>query len=117
MKDGERIKNKKIQEYKQDMKKYKSWVKEFYELGGTTFLKKHTPGDIETFYLHVVRYYMEDIIKDTWDKYQCGVGIFSIQGFERRNKESKHAISHHNNGKGNILIQNIVQLCSNYMLD
>ena len=39
VKDGHIMKNKKIQEYKQDMKNYKDWVKEFYELGGTTFLK------------------------------------------------------------------------------
>ena len=103
------IKHKKIKQYKQDMKDYTERVTEFYRLGGLTFLKKKKAGDIETFYLNVVRYYMEDTIKDTWDKYQCGVGIFTMQGFERRNKESKYAISHHNNGKGSILIQNIVR--------
>ena len=97
------------------MKDYKIWVKEFYKYGGETFLKKQESGDIETFYLHVVRYYMDPIIKDTWEKYECGVGIFTMQGFERRNKESKKSLSNHNNGKGNIILQNIVRLCSKFM--
>ena len=99
------------------MKQYEKWVTKLYEYGGDTFLKKHVEGDIETFYLHVVRFYMNDTIKDTWDKYSCGVEIFSMKGFERRNKESKQAISRHSNVKGNILFRNIVHLCSKYMLD
>ena len=64
--------------YEKEMKDYKIWVKEFYKYGGETFLKKQESGDIETFYLHVVRYYMDPIIKDTWEKYECGVGIFTM---------------------------------------
>lgn len=99
------------------MKEYIKWVKIFYKYGGEKFLKKQESGDIDIFYLHVVRYYMIPIMKDTWEKYECGVGIFTIQGFERRNKESKYSLSNHNNGKGNIMLQNIAHLCSKFMLN
>ena len=111
------MKKKKKEAYEKNMKDYIKWVKSFYKYGGENFLKKQVSGDIETFYLHVVRYYMIPIIKDTWGKYECGVGIFTMQGFERRNKESKYSLSNHNNGKGNIILQNIVHLCSNFMIN
>ena len=47
------------------MKLYKKWVERFYELGVVTFMTKIEPGDQETFYLHVLRFYMPDIIYDT----------------------------------------------------
>ena len=43
---------------------------------------------METFYLHTLRYYITNIIKHTYDTYELGVGIFTMQGSEHRNKES-----------------------------
>ena len=51
---------------------------------------------------------MTDIIQDKWKKY--GSKIFTMQGFERRNKESKHALNNHNNYRGIIVIQNLTKL-------
>ena len=99
------------------MKLYKKWVERFYELGVVTFMTKIEPGDQETFYLHVMRFYMPDIIDDTWKKYRLGVGIYTMQGFERRNKESKQALSRHNNFRGNFIIQNLNRLFSKFNLD
>ena len=63
------------------MNKFKRLVKEFYAYGTETFLSRHSKGDTESLYFHVIRYYMNDIIIDTWEKYSLGVGIFNMQGF------------------------------------
>ena len=57
---------------------------------------------------------MNDIIKDTWETYGLGVGIFTMQGFERRNKESKFTLQHRTNNKGNVIIQNLVKLFGSF---
>lgn len=38
-------------------------------------------GDEETFYFHVLRYYMPDIIKDNCNKYEFCIEIYTTQGF------------------------------------
>ena len=35
------------------------------------------------------------IAKLTWSKHKIGIGLFTMQGFERRNKESKHIFNNH----------------------
>ena len=96
------------------MESFRPMVKQFYAYGTDTFLSKHSKGDAETFYCHVLRYYMNDIIKDTWETYKRGVGIFTMQGFERRNKESKFILQHRTNNKGNIIIQNLINLFAQF---
>ena len=106
----------KIDSYKKDMLKYKKLVKQFYAYGTNTFMTRKNDGDSETFYLHTLRYYMYDIIVDTWNTYKLGVGIFTMQGFERRNKESKATLLRTNN-KCNIMIQNLVKLFTKFNLE
>ena len=89
--DTDEEKEKKTKGYMTDMNNFTKWVTQLYAHGSITFMKRSTEGDAETFYLHVLRFYMPNIIKDTWEKYGLGVGIFTMQGFERRNKESKHS--------------------------
>ena len=115
--DSDNVQKEKIKQYEIDMKLYSKWVARFYELGLVTFMTKSNKGDEETFYLHTLRYYMPDIIEDTWKKYKLGVGIFTMQGFERRNKESKHSLSNHNNYKGNYIIQNLNRLYTKFDLN
>ena len=98
------------------MKNYNRWVTQLYAHGSITFMKRFTEGDAETFYLHILRFYMPNIIKDTWEKYGLGVGIFTMQGFERRNKESKHSLLNHNNAHSNIMTQNLVRLKSKFSI-
>ena len=50
------------------------------------------------------------IAKITFERHRLGVGIFTMQGYERRNKESKNTFKRFNNHKGNILVQNINRL-------
>ena len=73
-----------------------------------------TPGDDETFYMHVLRFYLPQIAKKTLTDHELGLGIWTMQGFERRNKESKHTLKRFSNNKGNVLIPNIRRLWDIY---
>ena len=98
--------------YEQDMNNFVENVKKFYDIGKRSFMtktQKKVGGD-ETFYLHCLRYYMPKIAKDTLDKHKLGLGIFTMQGFERRNKESKNTLRRFCNGKGDILSPNLKRL-------
>ena len=94
------------------MKTFVENVKKFYEIGKRSFLTKvkSKVGGDETFYLHCLRFYMPMIAKDTLEKHGIGLGIFTMQGFERRNKESKNTLKRFCNGKGDILSPNLRRL-------
>ena len=96
--------------YNQKLEKFEKNVELWYLAGKDIFLTRLTPGDSETFYQHVVRFYMPDIAKITFERHGLGVGIFTMQGFERRNKESKNTLGRFTNGKGNLLEQNLKRL-------
>ena len=87
-------------------------IKLFYEVGGRTFLTKSSAdiGGDETFYLHCLRFYMPRIAKETYEKHNLGLGTFTMQGFEKQNKESKHTLKRFCNGKGDILKPNMKRL-------
>ena len=93
----------------EDIVKFNNNIKEFYDAGSRTFLSKKgsSSGTEETFYLHALRYYMPEIVKVTFERHQVGVGIFSMQGFERRNKESKNCMRRFCNHRGNIVVTNL----------
>ena len=61
-------------------------------ISAKTFLTKDqdNSGDDETFYLHVLRFYLPQIATKTLDEMQCGLGIYTMQGFEHRYKQSKN---------------------------
>ena len=65
---------------------------------------------MKKFYSHCLRYYLPVIARETFSVHGVGLGVFTMQGFERRNKESKNTFRRFNNGKGNILLQNIRRL-------
>ena len=48
-------------------------------------MTKVDKGDKEKFYMHALRHYTIKHAQDTWKKYKLGVGIFTMEGFERRN--------------------------------
>ena len=81
-----------------------------YEAGKTTVLTNNIIGDLETFYMHVLRFYIPHIAMITFEKYELGVGIYSMQGYERRNKESKNTFRRFNNNKGNVVVPNLKRL-------
>ena len=98
-----------VEEYKLKLNAFENNLKEFYEIGGRSFLTKNPAevGGDETFYFHVLRFYLPHIAKVTLDEHQLGLGIFTMQGFECRNKESKNILRRFNNGIGNIVIPNL----------
>ena len=105
------IKN--IDEYNELKKKFVSNLKKFYTIGGRSFLTKKSIssngniGNDETFYIHTLRFYLLQIADETLEKHNLSLGIFRMQGFERRNKEPKNALRRFSNGIGNIVIGNL----------
>ena len=89
-------------------------MNKLYQVGSHTILTKNQIGDEETFYLHVLRFYIPHLSKITLQKHQLGIGIFTMQGYERRNKESKQCFRRFTNKKGNMVCQTIKRLWDIY---
>ena len=87
------------------MEEWVTKLKEFYKAGAKIFLTKdhNNSGDNETFYLHYLRFYLPQIATKTLDELQCGLGIYTTQGFEHRNKQSKNIKKRFTNSKGIVL--------------
>ena len=70
--------------------------------------KIHTnnaPGDAECFCTHVLFCHCPKLVDKIWKEHKPGVGIFALQGMERRNKESKNATRRFCNSKHNVCNQ------------
>ena len=72
-----------VDHFEASIKKYEDDLKKFYDVGKTSFLSSKTEGDIETCYCHTLRFYMLQIAQTTFEKHKLGLGIFTMQGFER----------------------------------
>ena len=99
-----------VSEYKQKIAEYEHNVRELYTVGAKTTLTNNNTGNYETRYYHVACYYIPKIVRELFEKYGVGVGIFSMQGFERRNKESKNTLKQFCNHRGNIVVPNLKRL-------
>ena len=83
-----------------------------YKLGADSFLTKgNTKGNDKSFYFHVLRFYIPQIAKATFERHGLGIDIYTMQGFERQNKESKNTLYCFGtiNRNNNILQSNIGQ--------
>ena len=96
--------------YKNKISEYIKNVTKLYDAGAKTVLTHNTVGDRETFYMHVLRYYVPQLAKRTYDKYGVGMGVYTMQGYERRNKESKNTFRRFNNNRGNVVVPNLKRL-------
>ena len=67
-----------------------------------TTLTKNMLGDNENFYSRVLFCCYPCLMQKNWDEHKSGTGIFTLQGFERRNKESKNSARRFCNGRNNI---------------
>ena len=92
------------------VKAYKKYAKEFYDAGMKSFMTTSTMGDGETFYVHNIVFYMPSIIEDTYKKHKLGPGVWSMEGFEYKNAQSKRAVYIHSNRKGNLPAQSLAHL-------
>ena len=103
--------------YLQKINDYENIVKTLYTVGDKLFLTDKEEGDRETIYTHVCQYYITKIARLTFEMYGLGVGIFNMQGFERRNKDSKKALKRLCNYKGNIVTPNMKLLWDIFYLN
>ena len=69
------------------------------DVGSTSFMKDKRVGDHETYYLRCLRFYIPNLARHTLITHECGIGIYSMQGFEKRNEESKNCMRKFNNNK------------------
>ena len=78
-----------------------------------SFLTKNKgdPRGDETFHMHCLRFHLPKIAKTTLEKDGLGLGIFTMQGHEHRNKEQKNTLKGFCNGRRNILSNNMNRLC------
>ena len=88
----------------QEIKKFEVQVKQFYEYGRTTFLASRSGGigSLEMSYSHILRFNLVELARIVYERHKVGIGIFTLQGYERRNKESKNIFVKHSNAKGNL---------------
>ena len=105
-------------EYEVKMIQFVNNLKDFYKVGGNSFLTKGgTSGDDETFYMHCLRFYLPDIAKKTLKDHNLGLGVFTMQGFEHQNKISKRIWNRFNNHTQKVLVQNLNRLFDAYYHD
>ena len=78
--------------YENSMRYFEEDVKTFYKAGKPSFLQGRS-GSIEyageTVYLHTLRFHTPRLMQKIWEKHGLPIGCFTMQGFERRNQESK----------------------------
>lgn len=60
--------------------------------------------------MNVLRFYMPKLAHDNLSQMGLGMGVFTIQGYERRKKELKNTLHRFNNRKYNLVISNMRQL-------
>ena len=100
--------------YKKLLVSIKETIRHFYVYAAKSFMKKVDPGDTETLYIHTLWHYILKHAQDTWTKKKLGVGIFTMEGFERRNKESMEAVRKHTNKKDDMTIPSCTKLYEQY---
>ena len=61
----------------------------------------------KNFYAHALCCYYPQLVNKVWKNHGVGVGVFTLQGFERRNKESKTIAKKYYNGKHNVCTQTL----------
>jgi hypothetical protein len=104
-------------EYLKSLTQFETDVREFVQLGRSSFLLEEND---ETFYLHTLCHYLPVHAKLTFQRHRLGLGIFTMQGFERRNKESKNCIkrfSTANRKSLSFLVNNIRRLMQVFLFE
>ena len=98
-------------DYLKKLEEFKKNVKLFHKHGASNFLTSGLEeGDAETFYCHALRFYLPQQAEWLFKKCKVGLGVFLMQGFEHRNKQSKRCCATKSNGKGNPSTQSLCAL-------
>ena len=99
-----------VEGYGTDIDKFEGDIEAFYGCEITSFMTNKIAGDTEIYYLHCLRFYIPKLTIQTWETHQCGIGCYTIQGFERRNKESKNCMRKFINNKQDKITQRLRRL-------
>ena len=59
----------------------------YFEEGKSFLTKREIVGDDEILYIYCLRFYIPKIAKTAYERHHLVVGIFTMQEYERRNKE------------------------------
>ena len=81
-------------EYNQKMEEFERNVKQFYMVGEKCFLTKNNIGDDETFYMHVLRFYMLDVDKIHIQNIKLGLVCLQCRGLNTKIKNPKICFDH-----------------------
>ena len=111
------LKGKVDNNYKKEIKTFESKVEEFYDYGANTFLMSANGevGYYETSYMHILRFNLAELAKITYDRHKLGIGVFTLQGYERRNRESKFIYDRHCNNRGNLCYSTMKRLTEKFI--
>ena len=60
--------------------------------------------------MHILHYNIAHFARITFKRHELGVGVFTLQGYERRNKESKIIFAKHSNSRDNVCITTMKKL-------
>ena len=93
--------------YEKDIIYFNNNLKIFQKAARQIFYTNTTLGDSKTFYGYVLFCYYPILVERLWKEHRLGIGIFNLQGMERRNKESKNAAKKFYNNKHNVCSQTI----------
>ena len=88
--------------YDTAFKRFKVEISELKSLGLkiNSFIFKRLPGDGETFYLHCLFNYLVPFAIKTLEDFNCGLGIWTMQGVEHMNKLSEKPFDLMSTGRG-----------------
>ena len=101
--------------YLKEVKVFGKNAKIFYEASKKLFLSEGTNiGKKGTSYMHILRYVPGPLAKLIFEPYGVGIGVFTLQGYERRNQESKNIFVRHTNRLYNFLTQILRKLTENF---
>ena len=92
--------------YLDEVATFEKNVKQLYDCGCKSFFlgDDGTKGQMETAYMHILRFHIARFARITFKRHGLGVGVFTLQGYERRNKESKIIFANHTNSRGNVCL-------------
>ena len=102
--------------YLKEVKVFEKNAELFYEAGKKSFLSEGTDiGSKETSYIHVLRFVTGPLAKLTFKRQGVGIGVFTLQGYERRNQESKYVLFlRHTNKLYDFVAQILRRLTENF---
>ena len=103
--------------YQSEIDEFIETVKLFYDYGKSILFNNGSKPSNETSYAHVLRFYIPVIAQETWDVHKAPCGVWNMQGYERRNSESKTIYKRFTNKKGNIVAQILPRLIDIFMYE